>query len=471
MTSLDIAVLKTGLEDQCTRVKLDVETEKRHRIDRDSEFNSSIAAMQKQLDGLEIADTLLDGSIQRLGQVLRNEFEKLLGDLWKELETEVEARKDADAKHATALEKVKGDLQQEKQERQAGDQALLSRLDQLSATLAQERQDREAALREEQRARYLAIQKVNEDLMTALKEEKAARDQAIERACVAVKKDIDAVKALLPPLEQKLRQVESNLSDEIRSLQGMLRSETAARNADVAELKNSLERHQTRLDTLASETKISLQAHVTSVEGIRVDIRRSMETNVQDLQERMERMFEEERQRRVRLGDDVRAERLAREALGTDLITLQNQLQEVRNIALQEHRDVLMGLAEDAVNRERRAREEALADLDTAVRNSQRRLELQVNGLNTALEQRLEELSADVGRDREGQRGSLAAVNRRIDQTDDRLNQLDDRVHENRNHVTEVGNQNAELTRTQGALEVRVVRLESFRTHVREGVH
>lgn len=366
-TLLEAAVV-TGIEEGVERVKLDLETETRHRISRDTEALSRTELLDRRLDRKVLEQANQAESIRHL-QVASSTSVDEVDTLKEALVQEKDVRKVADDALIVLVRHLEEALRRESCERLAGNEDLGRTLRALQSELADERIARKKSISEVQSALMKDIQADREELKVVKVSFQAALGQA-EAASIA----------------------------RIRHLEGSLAGEAAARSA-------LADRTEARFAELSTAIQAAAAAKMTQAEEIEGRMKVTMHGLQEDIKSELSRMkdFVSERIEAARtaaresLREEISRERTLREeqhiahqgGFKSTCKTLQEPLQQkllhIEEVLAAQGRSFVEDIVKEAVSHERSSRETMLEQIT----NRERAFKASHSDLLATTEQRI----------------------------------------------------------------------------------
>lgn len=367
MDGLAVAGIEEGME----RVKLDLDTETRHRVARDAEATHRMELLHQSLSSTTAEHRELDHDVRKMENMLESALQKI-EMLQGKFEQEADARQVAEHSLQKQIresrEEYREAFKQEAKDRARCNDDLLQRLSTLKDLVEGEcsqREQADAAARSAWQKELVADREVARDLTRRLQEAELAWSARAKSFDGEIDGERSARSTAVLGLEQRISEMSAS----------MAASFDAAEKSRLA-LKESLERDlDDRVRSQKSVAETQLEKAVASLKA-------QLERAVASLKDSVEERFESVKTARESLRDELHRERSTREAqaeshlvgmqashktsmepLVERLVRVERQIEDTAAHAgrgLEANRMALESLIKDSLLREREAREAAL---------------------------------------------------------------------------------------------------------------
>eukprot|EP00930_Biecheleria_cincta_P025815 TRINITY_DN18316_c0_g1_i1.p1 TRINITY_DN18316_c0_g1~~TRINITY_DN18316_c0_g1_i1.p1 ORF type:complete len:598 (-),score=168.57 TRINITY_DN18316_c0_g1_i1:177-1940(-) len=473
--SLLDATVVTGLEEGVERVKLDLETETRHRVARDHEAASKLKQLDESLSAKSVLQSTMDSDLRKLEESLDTTSQQLCA-LREALDREVGARKAAEEGLQKRLHEVVDELRRESKDRSSSHEDLQSKIMDVKDTIHEERTERErseASLRATWQKELQQDRQELRDLRARLQEAEASWSSQAKAIDQSLDAERAARAAAVGRLEQRLAEqlvklesekAQSALRDSmVQDFEQRLRSQKQAQDRDldgnmaslkdfVVERFDTAKHAQQALRDELGRTKATLEAQLESqLSTLRSSSQASLESKIEPILERLDRC---ERKAEEIAASSSRSLEACRASLETSI--------------------------QDSAARERTSREAALDQIEQrerAAKNAQSDQAREQDGRLAQVRSQVEELSerlrselAAKGRELQGQQ------NRAVETMEARCLELQQAIHKTQTaaeaRLSEEATRckaEAERCRADGAkLEERLKKVENFTSCIRD---
>ncbi|CAE7237846.1 unnamed protein product [Symbiodinium natans] len=266
----------SGISDKVDAMKLDLDTERRHRLARDEDARSRLQQIQQTSDAHAAHQFHTDGRVRKIEDAVVA-LENRLDILFQDFDQSMKKRKEGEDALCRSLQEVRESLTKEAAERSARDEALSQQAAGFQELLQQERASRSEAQEEARSERSKALLRV-----AALEAQLAQVGDAVEAKFLSLRELVSGEKAArngdIAKLGQDLADLNVTIRSEKDAAERRLTAFKDTRDKDIEE-KLRAHRHalETSLDRRIAEVKESIDQGLTLAKQARDSLQFAMD--------------------------------------------------------------------------------------------------------------------------------------------------------------------------------------------------